>query len=393
MADILARSEWTAANRGGGSLAAEKVTGITLHYPASGNTKLNELSKGQVASRLRGWRSYHVSTLGWADIGYNFAVDGSGRTWELRGAGRQGVHAGNVNPIRIGILLIVGDNEEPTKEAIDAVNELWAWLQKNHFANIGRSVLGHGQEAGNSTQCPGPKVRALISNGAFSVSGGSGSSGGSSGGTSTSSGSGGGSGSSGSSKSTAQLAREVIDGKHGSGEARKRALGSRYNAVQAEVNRILGAGSSGGSGSRKSNETVAREILNGTGGWGNEPQRSQRLRAAGYNASTVQGIVNRLAVPGGSGKSVATLAREVIDGRHGSGAARKRALGSRYAAVQAEVNRILGGGSSGGSGSRKSTAQLAQEVIDGKHGSGEARRRSLGSRYAAVQAEVNRRLR
>lgn len=41
---------------------------------------------------------------------------------------------------------------------------------------------------------------------------------------------------------------------------------------------------------------------------------------------------------------------------------------------------------------RKSVATLAQEVIAGKHGNGDARRRSLGSRYAEVQAEVNRRL-
>lgn len=39
---------------------------------------------------------------------------------------------------------------------------------------------------------------------------------------------------------------------------------------------------------------------------------------------------------------------------------------------------------------RKTTAELAREVLDGKHGNGEARRKSLGSRYAEVQAEVNR---
>lgn len=91
----------------------------------------------------------------------------------------------------------------------------------------------------------------------------------------------------------------------------------------------------------------------------------------------------------GSGKSTAQLAQEVIDGQHGTGAARQRALGNRYSAVQAEVNRRLNGS---GSGSGKSTAQLAQEVIEGRHGTGEARKQALGSRYSAVQAEVNRRL-
>lgn len=43
-------------------------------------------------------------------------------------------------------------------------------------------------------------------------------------------------------KSDAQLADEVIAGKFGDGENRKRVLGSRYNAVQAIVNQKLGGG-------------------------------------------------------------------------------------------------------------------------------------------------------
>lgn len=40
-------------------------------------------------------------------------------------------------------------------------------------------------------------------------------------------------------KSTDELAREVIQGKYGNGEDRKKALGSRYGEVQARVNEIL----------------------------------------------------------------------------------------------------------------------------------------------------------
>lgn len=87
-------------------------------------------------------------------------------------------------------------------------------------------------------------------------------------------------------KSTTALAREVIDGRHGSGDARRRALGSRYAAVQAEVNRLL-AGTPA-----KSNAQVAREVL--AGAWGNNPERAARLRAAGYDPDTIQTLVNRL---------------------------------------------------------------------------------------------------
>ena len=50
------------------------------------------------------------------------------------------------------------------------------------------------------------------------------------------------------------------------------------------------------------------------------------------------------------------------------------------------MNRRAGAGA-------KSVSQLADEVLAGKHGNGDARKRSLGSQYEAVQAEVNRRLR
>lgn len=41
-------------------------------------------------------------------------------------------------------------------------------------------------------------------------------------------------------KSVEELAKEVIAGKYGNGDARKKALGSRYDEVQARVNKILG---------------------------------------------------------------------------------------------------------------------------------------------------------
>lgn len=134
-------------------------------------------------------------------------------------------------------------------------------------------------------------------------------------------------------KSIATLAQEVIDGKHGSGDARKKSLGSKYDEVQKEVNQLLG-------------------------------------------------VTKR------PSKTIDQLAREVIEGQHGYGNTRKKALGTKYSAVQKRVNEILGAKTT-----RKSISTLAQEVIDGKHGTGRDRMRSLGSNYAAVQREVNRRLR
>lgn len=91
-----------------------------------------------------------------------------------------------------------------------------------------------------------------------------------------------------------------------------------------------------------------------------------------------------------AGKTVWQLADEVLAGHHGSGDARKISLGNQYDAVQAEINRRYGVGVA--APAVKSVSQLADEVLAGAHGNGEQRRASLGNRFDEVQNEINRRL-
>lgn len=92
----------------------------------------------------------------------------------------------------------------------------------------------------------------------------------------------------------------------------------------------------------KSIDEIATEVL--AGRWGNNPERKQRLEAAGYNYESVQAAVNQKAKGGASTKkSVAAVAQEVLAGKWGNNPARKKALeaaGYNYNAVQAEVNRL-----------------------------------------------------
>lgn len=92
----------------------------------------------------------------------------------------------------------------------------------------------------------------------------------------------------------------------------------------------------------KSIDEIATEVL--AGRWGNNPERKQRLEAAGYNYEAVQAAVNQKAKGGASAKKgVAAVAQEVLAGKWGNNPARKKALetaGYDYNAVQAEVNRL-----------------------------------------------------
>lgn len=94
----------------------------------------------------------------------------------------------------------------------------------------------------------------------------------------------------------------------------------------------------------------------------------------------------------GSGSSVDIdkLAKDVIAGKYGNGDARKKALGSNYSAVQKRVNEMLSGKSSSGSSSSSVDIDaLARAVIRGDYGNGETRKKKLGSLYSKVQKRVN----
>lgn len=133
--------------------------------------------------------------------------------------------------------------------------------------------------------------------------------------------------------SVAELANCVIAGEFGNGYARKAALGSRYEEVQAEVNRILSGG------------------------------------------STSPGV------------DVDALARRVIAGEFGNGDARKVALGDSYSAVQSRMNEILAG--AGATKASVDVDAMARAVIRGDYGNGEERKRRLGSYRSIVQQRVN----
>lgn len=121
-----------------------------------------------------------------------------------------------------------------------------------------------------------------------------------------------------------------------------------------------------------------------------------------------------------TGRTVEQAAREVIQGVHGNGhEQRRRSLGlsqADYDRVRAVVNALVAGRPLPADASRvlgaapapapqpapvappaRTVAQMAAEVIAGKHGNGhDQRRRSLGidaATYALVRAEVNQRLR
>lgn len=279
------------------------------------------------AASARNNATYFSRNEGQGASAHYFVDDISPEIYQSVAEGDTAWHAGNwdMNCRAIGIEVVSAGEDYSGTE----VTKL-AWLVQKLMAKYGigaSGVIRHYDVTGKL--CPAPYVaaskwaalKARITGGAAIPSGGD---------TSAPSG------------TVTELARRVIVGEFGNGDARRAALGSRYVEVQAEVNRIL---------------------------------------AGGSGASTAQAP---------AADDVDDLARRVIAGEFGNGAARKAALGDRYAEVQARVNEMLGaGGSSGGSSSGADIDALARAVIRGDYGNGAERKRRLGSLYDAVQARVN----
>ena len=154
---------------------------------------------------------------------------------------------------------------------------------------------------------------------------------------------------SGSGKSVDEVAQEVLQGVWGNGQERYDRLesaGYDAQAVQNRVNDLLNGGTTSENNSASTDlDTVANEVLQGV--WGNGQERYDRLTNAGYDAQAVQDRVNSL-LSGEYTQSNSTnldsVANEVIQGLWGNGQERYDNLtnaGYDAQAVQNRVNELL----------------------------------------------------
>lgn len=133
------------------------VTRITIHHDAVAATGLT--TQTAVMARLEQHRANHRKA-NWADIGYHYIVDPSGRIWEGRPAYLTGAHVKDQNEHNLGIMCL-GDFEKhsPTAAQLAALDQFVGQMARTHRVPIGR-VFTH-QELGK-TLCPGRNLQRYI---------------------------------------------------------------------------------------------------------------------------------------------------------------------------------------------------------------------------------------
>ena len=123
--------------------------------------------------------------------------------------------------------------------------------------------------------------------------------------------------------------------------------------------------------------SLARSVIEGE--WGTGAERIRKLTEAGFDPDEVQVAVNAQlsSIKTTTTKSTDDLASEVINGKWGYGAERRKRLveaGYDYDTVQAMVNYKLGVASAPPT---LTTDEIVGEVLDGKWGNGEERNQRL----------------
>ncbi|MFG2791389.1 peptidoglycan recognition protein [Streptomyces sp. NPDC048419] len=163
---IITRRGWGADEklREKGFVYTKKVKVAFVHHTSSGNG----YSCSQAASVIRGIYRYHVKSMGWRDIGYNFLVDKCGNIYEGRAGGVAkavlGAHTLGFNSNSMGVAVLGSfGSHKPPAAALRAISRLTAWKLGLYGANPrGKAYLKSG---GGNLYRKGKNVRLNVISG------------------------------------------------------------------------------------------------------------------------------------------------------------------------------------------------------------------------------------
>ncbi|MFG3101515.1 peptidoglycan recognition protein [Streptomyces sp. NPDC048182] len=181
---IVTRRGWGADEglREKGFVYTKKVKAAFVHHTATGNG----YTCAQSASVIRGIYRYHVKSMGWRDIGYNFLVDKCGKVYEGRAGGVTkpvlGAHTLGFNSDSMGVAVLgTFSSKKPSAAAVRAVARLTAWKVglygmnprgKTYLTSAGGGLYRKGTKVhlnvisghrdGFATSCPGKRLYAKL---------------------------------------------------------------------------------------------------------------------------------------------------------------------------------------------------------------------------------------
>ncbi|MCC7204328.1 MAG: N-acetylmuramoyl-L-alanine amidase [Phycisphaeraceae bacterium] len=152
---VLSRSQWTRTGPIMNRLnAMDGVNRITVHH--EGWTPVWFTSQGETANRIESIRRAHVGK-GWADVGYHYIIDRSGRIWQGRDVRYQGAHVQENNENNVGVMLLGNfEQQKPSSAQMVTVVDVLRALMRQYKVPIKR-VYTHREL--KPTICPGKSLQ------------------------------------------------------------------------------------------------------------------------------------------------------------------------------------------------------------------------------------------
>lgn len=144
--DVVSRSEWGATDwqTGTNTVPMDDRTEFFIHYHGGEPPHARGVEVPREVERI------HLAR-GWSGTGYNFMVDLDGVAYEGRGWTLQGAHCLNHNVSGFGVYIAIGEDQEPTPEALATARALY----DEACERTGRDLEMMGHRDGFTTACPG----------------------------------------------------------------------------------------------------------------------------------------------------------------------------------------------------------------------------------------------
>jgi uncharacterized protein with LGFP repeats len=146
---VISRAAWGAPAQGCSPGVASSLVGATLHHTADPNTYS---TIAQAKQQIKNDAVYHISSLGWCDLGYNFVVDKWGNIYEGRAGSLTqaviGAHAGGFNSGTVGVAMLGTYDAVPSAATQRSVAQIIGWRLGAYGVNPNTSMTYHTGDGG-----------------------------------------------------------------------------------------------------------------------------------------------------------------------------------------------------------------------------------------------------
>lgn len=154
---ILDRSEWLGEPPSSVENLITPISYVIIHHTATEGCEREE----ECVYRMRMIQTFHMKSIGFTDIGYNFLVGGDGQVYVGRGWQAQGQHVKGYGAVSISIAFIgTFINVTPKKKQLWAAKRLMEEGVRLHKLHADYHIYAHRQLS--ATESPGEKLFQLM---------------------------------------------------------------------------------------------------------------------------------------------------------------------------------------------------------------------------------------